>query len=151
MGHVISVPNKVLDQRCLVAVTQSIAPQPSSLEVRGIYRQDAAVPLSRRKAHPGVQRGIARMRAAVHPDSSRLFVVVYVLLDGNELLRLRVSLFPNPDVQRAAVDVGHDVRFALMLRHGETGSVIAQSRKTSSFIDRKPEVVRQLRTRDRKS
>ena len=55
------------------------------------------------------------MRAAVHPDRARLLVGADVVLDRDDALRFRILLLPDPQRERAVVDVGRHVHAALML------------------------------------
>src|SRR5665213_989485 len=87
------------------------------------------------------------MRTPVHPNGAGLLVVIDVLLDRNQFLRYRISLFPNAKIERPAVDVLHAVHFALMFREREAGSIVAQSRQPRPIRDGNTQVVNQLRTR----
>ena len=62
-----------------------------------------------------MRRVIWRMRAAVHPDCARLFVGADVVLDRDERLGPGIALFPDAQLQRAAIDLRRDVHLTLVL------------------------------------
>src|ERR1700730_13312015 len=123
VNHMIGVPDEVLDQRGLVTVAESVAANPTLFQVRGVDGENIVFPFAGRKPRPGVRRGVGRMRAAVHPERTGLFVVIDVLFNGDEFLRDRVALIPDLQIQRAAIDIGDDVDFALIFGYGEAGSI----------------------------
>ena len=125
IGHDVAVADEVLDHGGVLAVGDAVAPDPLRLDVRGVDGQDVAVPLAGREPHPGVRRVFRRMRPAVHPDGSLLLVGADVALDRDELLRVRILLFPDPHLQRTAVDVRGDVDLALMLSQRQARGVPA--------------------------
>ena len=55
------------------------------------------------------------MWTAVHPDRARLLVGADVVLDRDHPLRFRIPFFPDPQRERAVVDVRRHVHAALML------------------------------------
>ena len=63
------------------------------------------------------------MRAAVHPDRARLHVRSDELPIRDDLLRRRIFVFPQPKLQRAAIDVRDVVRLALMLEQRDARDV----------------------------
>src|SRR5882672_8366052 len=112
-----------------------------------VNRQNIAFVFSRGKTHPGMRCSLRRMAAAVHPDSSRLLVVVDVLLDGDEFLRDWIALFPNPEIVRSTIDVRDNVHFALMLRYREAGGVPRQTIHACSVRNRQTHIIREFRAR----
>ena len=123
-GHVrqdVSMQHKVLGERGNVADRNAVAAQVALLHVRAEHRKRIAFPLAGGEAHPGVSNTFRWMRAAVHPNRTVLFIGADVLPNGDDALRLRVSFFPDAQVQRAAVDVRNHVNFALMFGYGEPG------------------------------
>ena len=120
---------------------------PTLFNVSGCDRQGISFPFTRGEAHPGVSRVVGRMRPSVHPDRAVLFVRTDVLPDCDQLLGFRISFFPDPDLQGTAIDIRNRVHLALMLLHGQSRRVPAQSPLTRFFVDRQSQVVGQLRTR----
>src|SRR5579871_4256145 len=87
------------------------------------------------------------MRPAVHPDGAGLLIRADVLLDRDDLLRLRVLFIPDPQVQWAAIDIRRDMHLALMLRKCEPRGVPAFRPEASSVSDGEPGVIHELRAR----
>ena len=141
----ISMFDVVLDQRHFIARRNIFAPMPALFDVRGRDRQHVPVPDAGRKPHPGVRRVFGRMRASVHPDRPALLVRTDGLVDRDELMRDGISFLPNPHLERAAMDVFHDVNLALMLRQRETSRTVRQSPLPRVIVDRKADEFDQRR------
>src|SRR5437867_6332091 len=143
----VSVTNEMLRQRCLVRVTQTVPPNPTPLQMSRVDREDVSLPFARGETHPCMRRSVRRMAAAIHPYGPGLLIIVDVLLDGDQLLRNRVALFPDPEVVGTAIDVRQNVHFALMLGYGETRCIPGQPIDARSVRDGNTGVVRQFRAR----
>src|ERR1700688_2997711 len=115
----VAMPDKMLGERGLIAFGQSVAPDPALLDMSGGDGEDVAIPLPGGESHPGVRRIRRGMRAAIHPDGAVLFIGTDVLLDGDDMLGLRVFFVPDSQLERATIDVGSNVHLTLMLRHGQ--------------------------------
>ena len=66
-------------------------------------------------------------------------------MDGDDALRLRIFFFPDAQVQRASINVGRDVRLALMLGQREAGGVPAFGEHARAVGDGQARVIRQFR------
>src|ERR1700733_4506384 len=117
MRETITVPNKMLHQRRLIAFRQTVAPHPALLDVCSVNSEYIAFPLAGGETHPGVRRPGGRMRPAVHPGGTVLFVRADVVLNSNDLVGLRGPFGPESGLKRPTVNVGRYVPLALMLRH----------------------------------
>ena len=116
-------------------MAQAVPPDPALLHVRGVDRQNVAVPFSLGKTHPGMQRGFGRLRTVIHPNGARLLVVVDVIPDRDKFLRYRIPLLPNPQIQGAAVNIADNVDFALMLGNGKARRIPSQRVRASAVRD----------------
>src|SRR6266850_1563112 len=146
MSEKVAMPEIVLRQGCLIAFRQAVAPNPALLDMRCVYSERIAFPVSCRETHEGVRRFFGRVWTAVHPDGPPLFVRADVLLDCNQTLRLRILFFPDPQIQRPTINVGNDVNAALMLRNRQPACVPAQGELACAVRDRKTGVVDELRS-----
>src|SRR2546430_12732849 len=63
------------------------------------------------------------MRAAVHPDRPELHVRAEVLLVGNDFLCGRILFFPDPELERPAVNMRQIVGLTLVLEDRHTRNV----------------------------
>ena len=84
------------------------------------------------------------MRTPVHPDRARLLVGADVVLDRDELLRVRIALFPDPELQRTSIYVGRDVHLALMLGQRQSRRIPAERPLPRAVGDRQAEIVAEL-------
>src|SRR5262245_36890496 len=84
------------------------------------------------------------MRAAIHIDRPRLLERAAVVFDRDQVLRLRVLLFPDAQVERAAIDVRRYVHAALLLGEREAGRVPAVRVLARRIIERETGVVGQF-------
>ena len=114
VGQMIIVPDEVLYQRNPVAGRHAVAAMPALLDVHGGHRQNVPVPFASRETHPGVRRVRGRVRPSIHINSPILFVIADILAQRDQVLCLRVALFPNPQQQRAARHIGDGMNLALM-------------------------------------
>ena len=113
--QVIAVADEELDERRLIALRQTVAPQPALLEMRRLHFERLPDETSGREAHPRVRRLRRRMRAAVHPDRAVSFERLVVPVNGDEPLRVRIALFPGARVADRPNGVRRDVAVALMM------------------------------------
>src|SRR5437868_15390989 len=104
----------MLDDRAEIAARRAAAPVEFFLNVGGRHGQDVAVPLSGRKPHEGMRRVLRRMRAAVHPDCSKLLVGPKELFVRDDFLGGRILFRPDSELHWPAEDVGKTVGLALM-------------------------------------
>src|SRR5437867_8184168 len=74
------------------------------------------------------------MRTAVHPDRPPLLVGAEILLIGDDFLRRRILFFPDPELQRPAIDMGHIVGLALVLEERNAGDVEGFSIAAGSIV-----------------
>src|ERR1700688_2925049 len=89
------------------------------------------------------------MRPVVHPDGSVLLVSADVLLDRNDALRLRILLFPDPQIKRSAIDIGNQVNLALMLGEGRSRRAPGESPGARAFVDGHTVILSERRIADR--
>ena len=132
----------------LVAHRQAVAPHPALLQVSGLDDQHVASIAAGRETHPRVRRVRAWMRPAVHVDRPGLFVGAVVVLDRDQILRLRVPFLPDPEVGRATVDVRGDVHAALLFGQRDARGIPAVGELPRGFVDRQPEIVHELGSRN---
>ena len=144
----VAVADEVFGQRRLVAHRQAVAANPALLDVRRVDDQHVAEPFAGGKALPGVRGDRGRMRAAVHVDRPRLIVGADVMLDRDELLRVRVPIFPDAEVQRTAIDVGRDVHAALLFRQRDPRRIPAVGELPRRRVDRQAEIVAEVGARN---
>ena len=130
----------------LVALGQPVPSSPALFDVRGVDRQDVAFPLAGGKSHERVRGVIGRMRPAIHPDGACLFVSADVVLDRDHFLGVGVFLFPDPEVQRAVIDVGRHVHAALMFLQRKARSVPALSEEARGIINGKAREIAKIGT-----
>ena len=119
MRHDISVPQKMLGHGGLVALGKPVAARPTLLDMRSVNGQYVAFPLAGGKPHEGMHSVIGRMQTAIHPDGARLLIGADVIFDGDYLLRIGIFFLPNPEMQRAMVDVWGNVNAALVVLQRE--------------------------------
>ena len=93
-------------------------------------------------------RVVGRMRAVVHPDGAVLLIGAGVVVDRDQVLRLRIALLPDAELQGAAIDVGDRVDLALVLRERQTVRIPAQGPLASLGVDRNAEIIDQIRARE---
>ena len=132
----------------LVALGKPVAASPALLDVRGVDGQDVAFPLAGRKSHEGMHGVIGRMRTAIHPDGARLFVGADVILDGDYLLGIGVLFFPDPEMQRAMIDVRRNVHAALVFLQREARCVPALGEGPRGIVDGKTGEIAQIGPRN---
>src|SRR5687768_3957054 len=89
-----------------------------------------------------------RMRAAIHPDGPGLLVCAAVHLDGLQVLRLRMLLFPDAQVERSAEDIRRHVDAALLFRERDARGVPAVGVLARGVVDGQAEIVAELRARN---
>ena len=145
--QVIAVADEELDQRRLIALRQSVSPQPALLEMRRLHLERLPDETSRREAHPRVRRPRRRMRTAVHPDRAVPFERLVVPVNRDEPLRVRIALLPGARVADRADGVRRDVAVALMMTERDARGVVRQREQPCGFVDRKAAVVAELRAR----
>src|ERR1043166_1587663 len=134
----VAVTEEMLRQRRLVALGQTVAPDPALLDMCRVDREHVAFELAGREAFPRMRGELRRMRTAVHPDRPRLLVRADVVLDGDEDLRVRIALFPNPQLQRTTIDVRGDMHLTLMLGERQPRWVPAEGPLTRAVVNRQP-------------
>src|ERR1700688_2560909 len=110
----VAMTDEMLGERDPVARRNPVAPVPALFDVSGVHSEDVALPLAGGETHPGVRGVVGRMRAAIHPDGPVLLIGADVVPEGDQVLRLRISLLPDPKPVGAAVDVAGSVHLALM-------------------------------------
>src|SRR5262245_35858351 len=66
------------------------------------------------------------MLSSIHPDGSVLFVGTDCFVDGNQLMRDRISFLPHPQLVWTAMDVFHDMNLTLMFQKGQARGVIGE-------------------------
>ena len=146
--HHVAVADEVFRERREIALRHAVPAQPALLDMRGRDHEHVALPLAGREAHPSVRRVRRRMRAAIHVDRSFLVERADAVLDGDEIARARLSLFPDRDVGRTAIDVRRHVYPALLFRQGQPVRVPALGVPAGAVGQRQTGVVAELRTRD---
>src|SRR5947209_6023630 len=137
------MPDEVLDQRNAVARGDAVTAMPSLLDVTSGDGENVTIPLPSGESHPGVFFIIRGMGTSIHPNRAVLFVRADVLPDCEQLLCLRIALFPEAHHHRAAMDVSGGVHLALMLGQCEPRRVPAQSPLASRVVDGNAEVIDQ--------
>ena len=85
-------------ERRLIAFRQSIATQPSLLQMGRLHLERVADEPPGRKAHPAVRRVRRRVGTAVHPDCAVALECLVVPVNGNQALRVRIALLPGAGV-----------------------------------------------------
>src|SRR5215472_4556429 len=120
---------------------------PSLLYMARRYRQNVAFPFTGGKAHPSMSGVIGRMRTAIHINRAVLLVGADVLPQRNDLLGLRVALFPDTNAKRATVNIANGVNLALVLWEGKAVGGPAQRPLTRGLADRQAKIIDQIRTR----
>ncbi len=125
MRHDISVPQEMLGHGGFIALRKTVAARPALFDVRGVHRQDVAFPFTGGKSHKRVRGIRGRMRTAVHPDGARLLISADVIFDRDHLLRVRILLVPDPQMQRSMINIRRHVHPALMFLQREARSVPA--------------------------
>jgi hypothetical protein len=144
----VSVAHEVLGQRRLVAHRQTVAANPALLDVCGRDGQHVAFPPAGGKTHPRVGGDLRRVRTTVHVNRACLIVGADAVLDGHELLRVGIPLFPDAQVQRPPVDVRRHVHPTLLFRESDPGGIPALGKLAGGGIDWKTQVVTQFRARN---
>ena len=145
--HQIAVAHEIFRERRQIALRHAVPPQPALLDVRGRDHEHVALPLAGREAHPRVRRVRGRMRAAIHIDGPLLVERADAVLDGDEIARPRLPVFPDRDVGGAAIDVRRHVHPALLLRQRQPVRVPALGVPAGAVRQRQPGVVAKLRAR----
>src|SRR5262245_23054541 len=133
------MPDEMLDYGDLVACRYVFTPMPPLLDVRRGDRQHVAFPNSSREPHPRVRGVFGRVGAAIHPDRAALFVRVDVFMNRNKLVSHFIPFFPNAYLQRASMDVFHDMHLALMFRKRKTTWTVRQAPLAGVVIDWQPQ------------
>lgn len=85
----------------LIALDQPVAANPGPFKMRRIDGQDVAFIFSGGKPHPGVLRVGGRMWTPVHPNGPISLGDLAEHLEGDEALRVRIPLLPEPEVAAA--------------------------------------------------
>src|SRR5262249_10236988 len=125
----------------------SVAPDPSFFQMRCIDGQNVAFPLSRGKSLGGVERIFRRMRTAIHPDSAFRSPCEMMRVNRNELLRVRVPLFPDQHSAKAR-NVIRRVYAALIFRKRDERRIPRVCSKTRGIVQRNSGVVPKLGTEE---
>src|SRR5712692_608253 len=112
------MPNKMLHHCCLVALSYAGGPNPAALDMRGVNSQDIAFPLACGKSRPSMLRVCRRVRTTVHVNRAESLSDLAVHFNGDESLRMRITLLPNPIVSGSGIEIGRSVSGALMLQQG---------------------------------
>ena len=135
-------------QGCAIAAWNAVAANPAGLEMRRRDSQRVAFPFPRREPLPGVSCVIGRMLAAIHPDRSLRRLPGNVRVECDDLLRIFVDFFRDPEICRPSGRVVRRVRLALMLGQRQQGCIPTIAPEPRCIIDRQAKVIPDLRTRD---
>src|SRR5215472_6392267 len=89
-----------------VAAGDSVAPRPAFLKMSSGDGKNVTVPFAGGKTHGRMKRVVRRMRAAIHPDGALGGPGEVVKVDGDQVLSVAISLFPDADVGEAEGVIG---------------------------------------------
>ena len=142
----VAVADEMLGHRGAIAAGDAVAADPAFLQVRRRDGEDVAFPLAGGEAHRRVHGVGAGVRPAVHPDRALGAPREVVDLDGDELLRVPVALFPDADRREAGRVVG-GVDAALVLGQRDERRVPGVGAEPHGVGDRDAGVVAELGAR----
>jgi hypothetical protein len=84
------------------------------------------------------------MRTAIQPDRSLLCVGAQKVFDGDDCLGAGIDLFRDPNANGSPVDIGRDVRAALMFGKREARRIPTVGVLSTSRVYRNSEIVAEL-------
>src|SRR3970040_1433281 len=135
------MPDEPPGHRRLVRDEQTVAPNPSRLEVGGLDHEHLALPSAGRKSLPRVRGVRGRMRTAVHPDIPLLLLPLDVGVELDDGLGLLVDLCGDAEIADAAEAIGGGMGLALMLWQRQERGVPTVGAKPQGVVDREPSIV----------
>ena len=143
--QIVTVPDEVLGHGRAIAPGDSVTPRPAFLEMRGSDGENVALPLASGKTHGGVHRVIGRVRTAIHPDGALGGPGEVMDMDGDQVLRVAVAVFPHPDVGETEGVVG-GMHAALVFRQRDERRVPTHGAQAVGVVDGQPSVIAQFGT-----
>src|SRR5688572_2812381 len=78
------------------------------------------------------------MRTPIHPDCPRLHIGADVDLVGDDFLRSRMFLFPDPKLKWPAVDVGKVIGLTLVLEQVDAPDIVGLGIAPGGIVDGYP-------------
>ena len=144
VGHAVAVAQEEIRHGRLVAAGQAVAPHPPLLDVRGLHHQRVAHEPTGGEAAGGMRRPGWRVRSAVHPHRPEPFRRLAVDVDGDQPLRPRVTVLPDPEVAGRAHLVRRDISLALVVAQRHPGRVVGQRPQPAGFVQREAAVIGDL-------
>ena len=76
------------------------------------------------------------MRSSIHPDRPVLFVRADGFVDGDQLMRDRITFLPDSHLERTAMNILDDVNLALVLRKRQAARSVGQSPLPGLIVNR---------------
>jgi hypothetical protein len=125
VGQVIAVPDEELAERGLVALRHAVAAsQCTVLHVGGVDHQSGAHEAPGREAAKCVRRPGRWMRPPIHPDDSMALRGLRPEVNSDQSLRVRIALFPDPEIPERPHLIRRDVGLALVVAQSDSRRIV---------------------------